>query len=126
LDTGIIIGYEDIAPIVMPIGCPIMHLSELYSFDGHIVATTFSTARILLNMVGPKSRSYYVYDLPWIRPQILPYDVFQSVFTDLRLNLLARCTDHAKAIENAWNRQVKMIWHECHLPELMKILDIEK
>lgn len=121
-DIGVMIGFEDLTPVVMPPLCPVLHISEFYSFDGAMISTSYHTARLMTSMMGTTKKFYYVYDLPWVRPQILPFEPFHKVFTDKSITLVARSIDHQGIISRAFNREVPHVVEEFDFESIIKII----
>jgi hypothetical protein len=108
-DIDIIGFYENIQRHCLAMNFAVMQIAEAFAFDGTVVATTFSTAEKLLRFPSPKKRLFYVWDLEWLRSPRTPYRTWQAVYGNPELTLLARSQDHAKAIGQAWNREVGIL-----------------
>jgi hypothetical protein len=95
-------------PMVLP-QCAVMGAVELYDYDGVAVATSLETAQILSNMIGPKKKVFYIWDLEWMRIPQKSYEALAPIYQDPQFIIAARSNEHAKVIENAWNIKVNII-----------------
>jgi hypothetical protein len=98
-----------------------MQMAEAWGFDGVLLATTLSTAEKILRCPSAKKRFFYVWDLEWLRPSRKEYRAFQAIYGDPRMELIARCPDHAAAIEAAWNRRPVVVADNFG-PEVVRLL----
>lgn len=105
-DVGFILFFLDnVAPSALPM-CPTMAASEIFGFDGTVIATSMETASRLASLSGPTRKLYYVVDLPWIRPTgVVPYSPIRDIFTNKEVELVARSESHCRIIENCFNRR---------------------
>ena len=117
-----IVFYEDKHKNCLPANFAVMQISEAWGQLGPIIATSFSTARSLCEFPSSK-RFFYVWDLEWIRDvQLKKYEEYRSVYSDESLSLIARSDHHKKAIENAFNREVKFVVSDFDIKHIMEVI----
>lgn len=93
-----------VPPCVKP-ATAVMPAHEVWAFDGPVVATTWQTARLLLECPRPYPKAFYVWDLEWLRMGVFPFEVVSPVYLHGELRLIARSHSHAWAIQAAWDRE---------------------
>ena len=101
-----------------------MSLNEIWNFNGLLVSTNINTTLALNKCFAPSKKSFYVWDLEWMRPamgQNIEFERVVQAFSDESIDLVARSKDHAKAIENYSNRNVKHIVENFNIEKLMRI-----
>lgn len=108
-DWDVTVFYEDLRqPCVRPrFAC--MHVADAFSFDGHVVATTLTTAQKLLRLPACKSRAFYVWDLEWLRLERKAYAELAGVYRGFFQFLAARSQAHADAVTQAWNLPTRVV-----------------
>lgn len=121
-DTDVVLFYENLTrPGLWP-DCAVMQMAEAFGYDAPMIATSLSTAEKLLRFPGPAKRVFYVWDLEWLRlGNQKQFEHLQSVYGNTRLMLVARSRDHARVLENAWNRPVAAIVEDFALKPLLEI-----
>ena len=108
-DVDVIAFYERLnVPCIRP-SFASMPLCELYGHNGTVVATDLSTARFVANCAAPRQRFFLCWDLDWLRIPRKEFRDLRAVYGDERLTLLARSDDHARVLQNAWNRPVTVV-----------------
>jgi len=113
--------FEHLTPSIIPPKCAVMCVNEIMSFGGVLITTTLDTTLMALARNTRKDNRiiFYVWDLEWTRPNhgdyLANYDIFQRVH-----KLVARSTNHAKAIENYTNRKVDSIIQEFNIQKIIK------
>lgn len=105
-----VIGFYDnpAIPCIKP-AFPTMHMVEMFGYAGTVIATDLGTCAKLINSFSPVKRIFYVWDLEWIRMPYKNYEMLYKLYNHPRIELVARSEDHAKAIENCWDRKVERI-----------------
>lgn len=122
----LIVFYQNLAkPQTLPV-FPLMNISELYSYDGVGVATSLETATKLLHAPGPSSRYFYLWDLEWLHGEPQPFDTLLSIYSNPRLQFIARNSQHAAEFTRCWNRPVKAVIANCDLKALMEVVSNPK
>ena len=91
--------FENLSSNVMEPAFCIMNMSEIWGFDGAIIATSASTALTLIKSVGQCKKYFYVWDLEWLRDPD-NYHTFLNIYRNPNIKLIARSETHAKAIKN--------------------------
>jgi len=82
------------------------HSSDCYGYDGPVIATNLVSAKKLIRFPSPKPKFFFCDDIEWIRFPQKQYESLEAVYRNQNLTLLARCNDHARLIESAWNVKV--------------------
>lgn len=118
----IVLFYSDIVPSLFPIITATMQISECWLYNAPCVATDISSAKKLINIFGPTKKFFYSYNLEWIRPEQFRYEDFANVYCSSELEIIARNEDHAKIIENCFNRKSHIL-NELNLDELQRIIN---
>ena len=98
-----------------------MSLSEIWNFQGHLFATTISTAMSLKKCFATEQKYFYVWDLEWTRRHGRNFESTIQAFTDTTIKLIARSNEHAVAIKNNCNRDVDGIVSDFNIEKLMRI-----
>jgi len=98
-----------------------MSLSEIWNFQGHLFATTISTAMSLKKCFATEQKYFYVWDLEWTRRHGRNFESTIQAFTDPTIKLIARSKEHAVAIKNYCNRDVDGIVSDFNIEKLMRI-----
>ena len=115
--------FENHVQTCLPANFSIMPVYEAWGYTGSIIATSFTTAQKLAGFPSPKKRFFYVWDLEWTRRfNRRTYSEWAAVYGDPTLPLIARGKDHARAIEDAWNRPVTAIVEDCNVGQLLEVV----
>lgn len=121
-NTDIVLFQQEVhTPRQMPL-CAVMHINEMWGFDGVLIPTSVATALKSIRVPGPKFKLFYPYTLEWIRPQPTAYASFAPAYTAQGLQIVARNQDHADIIGNCFNRKVVGLVEDFRLSELMEII----
>jgi hypothetical protein len=104
-DDLVVFAEDIVLPPTTPPFC-VLDVAEAYDFGGVAVATSLSTAETLLGCVGPVAKFLYAWDLEWIRRPI-PHARAAACYRGLPV--VARCDDHRRALECAWNIEVAAV-----------------
>ena len=59
-DDYVIFFNNMVAPVIPP-NCAVMNSSEIWSFDGHLIGTSVSTALMALKSINPAKKYFYVW-----------------------------------------------------------------
>lgn len=105
-DLDVQLFFVNLDKAVVPNTCATMHIAEAFDFDGPVIATNIDTANKLINFPGPTNKLFFIDELEWMRYPVKQYKVFESIYRNPKLKLLARCEDHKRLIENCWNVKV--------------------
>tara|TARA_Y100001949_G_scaffold11720_1_gene8696 strand:- start:276 stop:785 length:510 start_codon:yes stop_codon:yes gene_type:complete len=121
-DIDAIVYYETMHRNCLPPNFAIMQIAEAWGQHGPVIATSLSTA---LKLTGfPSERKiFYVWDLEWLRGQQRHYKTYADIYTHPDLELIARSEDHKRAVENAFNREVKHVISDFDTNQLLKVLE---
>tara|TARA_R110000824_G_scaffold192331_1_gene374402 strand:- start:1115 stop:1573 length:459 start_codon:yes stop_codon:yes gene_type:complete len=99
---------------------PTMQLAEAWGQEGTMIATSLSTAKNLVSYPSPQKRLYYVWDLEWLR---MPYDYnpLLELFSSDSIEIITRCENHARVVENTFNRKVNFIVDNFNIEQILDI-----
>jgi hypothetical protein len=107
---------------------PMVHLfaqmpqSEVWGFDGTVIATNLIGAQVMANAKGPKRKLFYVWDLEWTRMSGFRYNDARECYDNDKIELIARSDHHAKAISSSWKEPLRVIkdFEKDHILELVR------
>jgi hypothetical protein len=104
---------------------PAMMMIEAWAQPGVSIATSLSTAARLLSFPGPQQKMFYVWDMSWMRnpKRVGP---FSELFRNPDLTLIARCVDHAKALQNNFNVKVPYVFDNFNNEALLKAIEDDR
>lgn len=91
--------FEELTPYLMKPQFGVYNASEIFHFDGNLIATTLDTAKSMLSTLKPVKKIFYVWSLEYLEKNsnfIENIGVFQSTY----LELIAPSEDYAKDIRN--------------------------
>tara|TARA_Y100000310_G_C20309297_1_gene635484 strand:+ start:84 stop:575 length:492 start_codon:yes stop_codon:yes gene_type:complete len=109
----------------------LLNSSELWGFDGVLIATCVSTAMEVVKSVNPAKKYFYVWDLEWCRSHLMglqqrrDYITTVQAFSHPSMNLIARSPSHAAAIKNYCNKEVCGIVDDFNITELKQVIKNE-
>jgi hypothetical protein len=92
-----------------------------YTFRGHLIATNLNTAEKILHMPC-LSKTFYVWDLEWLRLQRFQYEHLSEIYGNKKLKLVARSQEHADLIEDSWNCKVYSVIEDFKLDGFIELL----
>jgi len=96
------IFFEDYAPLMIRPACGLMHVSELYSFNGILISTNLNNTKLALNIPLPSKKIFYIWELEWLKNSKDFIDN-NSVYQNPQLELYTRSKSYANAIKNYSN-----------------------
>ena len=102
-----------------------MSVSEMWSFNGIVIATYVSTALSLQKTCSPIEKYFYIWDLDWHRQNGRDFEYTIQAYNNPQLNLIARSSSHAKAIKNYCNRDVCGVVDNFNIDQLMGVINNE-
>ena len=102
-----------------------MSVSEMWSFNGIVIATSVATALSMQKTCTPVEKYFYVWDLDWHRPNGRDFEYTIQAYNNSKLNLIARSSSHAKAIKNYCNRDVCGIVDNFNIDQLIGVINNE-
>lgn len=115
--------FEQAVPPALAANFAAMPMYEAWGYDSLLVATSFETARKAQACLSPTGRFFYVWDLEWTRPFCRrSYREWAAVYRDPSLSLLARSAEHARVIEQSWNRPVLGVVDDMNINQLLEFL----
>jgi hypothetical protein len=118
--TPVTFFYEDpLPPCLAPQG-PALPAVDAWGCRLPLVATSLSTARKLAGFPAARRRLFYLWDLEWLRMRERPFHALHAVYGDGRLELVCRCEDHRKLVEDVWCRPVAAVVPDADIRELLK------
>ena len=118
-----VVFFENSTPNILTPNFALMSINEIWSFGGSLIATSVSTALSMQKCFAPKNKIFYVWDLEWTRESGRDFEFIVQAFTDKNTKLIARSKEHAKAIENYCNRNVKYIVNDFNIEKLVRIIN---
>jgi hypothetical protein len=122
-DTDVTVFYDTMHRQCMMPNFPVMQMAEAWGQHGPAVATSISTAIKLLDFPGPSPKLFYVWDLQWIRRGQQMWEIFEYVYCNPRLTLIARGEDHQRVISQCFNRDVEYIVDDFNIEQLLGVID---
>ena len=125
-ENDYVIFYENMSNPILPANCAIMNSSELWSFEGVVIATTASSAMFALDAVNKTKKFFYIWDLEWTRGRNRP-DFIKNLrpYRNENITLIARSDEHVKAIQNYCNRKVPYVMKDFDIDKLQEIIKDE-
>jgi hypothetical protein len=114
--------YDQLHRPCRPLRVPSMMLMEAWAQPGVSIATSIPTMARLLTFPGPQVKLFYVWDMSWLKN---PKRAGQaaSLFRDPELDgIIARCEDHAHIIRNNFNVEVRHVFDNFSVPDLIEAL----
>ncbi len=101
--------YEENSYPCVPILFPRFGTSEISSFQGHIISTSFETTKTLLGANRAK-KYYYIDDIEYIRPWFKDKSLFDKILNDNNIIKLFRAEDHYnKFVEDGYKIQKRIV-----------------
>jgi len=127
-EDNYVVFSQNKASKMKPNNFAMLNSSELWGFDGVLVATCVATAMEVLKSVSPAKKYFYVWDLEWCRSHLMGLeqrrDYVQTVraFSHPSMNLIVRSPSHAAAIKNYCNKPVCGIVDDFNITELKQVI----
>jgi hypothetical protein len=119
--SHIICFYQEISQHSLPANFACMEISEIWGFEGPIIATTFESAEKLLGCATCPRPVFYLWDLEWLRTE-RDFASWRKVFADERMDIIVRSQSHKQIFEECWNRKVLGIVDNFNLQEIQDLL----
>lgn len=108
-DVDIVFFYEGLSNAFITQRFGTAHVSHMYSFDGTLISTDAHSARRILGVITSKKKIYYPMDIDWKLNPPIPYEYLVGIYRDGDIEVVARSESHQWAIENAFNRPVRVV-----------------
>ena len=86
-----------------------MEQTEVWGYEGCVIATCLDTAEMLLKVTGPTKKFFYIWDLEWTRGDAHKYSRLKSIYQNKDIELIARSNQHAELISKYWKTPVAII-----------------
>lgn len=102
----ILLFYENVKKEAFTFPCAAMACSEMFGYDGTVIATNLNTAEELSKIVTVKRKVFYVYDLDWVYLEHKDFETLTKIYQYKDFELYTRCDSYAKYLENAFNVKV--------------------
>lgn len=122
----IIVFVENIEKHCLPAAFAVMDISEIWGYYNPVIATTLSTAEKILNCPSIPKKSFYCWDLEWIRLKQKQFENLSTIYRNHELSIVTRSFDHLNIFESCWNRNVDMICDDFDIPKIGELLSWEK
>lgn len=91
-----------------------------HTFRGHLISTNLNTTDKLIHMPS-LSKTFYIWDLEWLRMSSFQYDMLASIYRNPLIRLVARSQEHAQLIENAWDCKVYSIIEDFNVDKFIQL-----
>jgi hypothetical protein len=115
---------ENVEEMIKTPSCPVMSASELWTYDGNVVATSMATAVKLLKAIGPKKKCLYVHAPEWFsQSQIMQYENTHAIYMHPELDILTRNAEYNELFTSCFNKEPKSIWDNFDINKLAGILE---
>lgn len=101
-DHNVFLFYNELSDFTFKNKFSILPMREMYTYDGHIIATCEYTARQLLHSFCAKRKFFYIWNFEW--NNVRDYDKTYKVYLDEQIELIARSRYHKKLIEYCWKK----------------------
>ena len=119
-DTAIF--YEEKHGMPSATNCSLSYISSAWGYSGDMVATNYSSAAKILKMPILGQRYYFIYNFEWLNHGVFSYEPLLSIIADPMLELICRTEQHAKLIQNNFNRKVNLVCETLNVHKLMELL----
>jgi hypothetical protein len=123
-NLDVIIFYENITRFLIPPIFPMFQIFEAWAQHGITISTDINTTLKLIEFPGPSKKFFYVWDVEWLRGQQRIFDIYNKVYNNKDIKIIARCENHAKLIENNFNNKVAGIVPEFDIKTLQKVISL--
>jgi hypothetical protein len=100
--------FRDITVHCTKINAGVMTLSQIWSFRGKLITTSFYDTEFAINAIGPESVLFYCWDLEFLKKE-KNYIKNLTILRNEGIVLVARNKDHAEIIYNYCNRRPDLI-----------------
>lgn len=121
-DIDTIIFYSILhKPCLVP-NVGVMHVSEIWGYDGVLIATDLTSAARVLRSPGPTKKYFYIWDLEWRINGPHEYSQLSQIYCNPKLEIITRSESHQSLIKNCWNRDSK-ICDNCNIVQLEEIIN---
>lgn len=100
-----------------------MPSSELWGYDGIVIATDFNSAEIVLRSPSISRKYFYIWDLEWFRLKEKDFLRLSNVYKNQELEVITRNQEYAQVIEKVWGRKVKFKNEYFDINYLMRIIN---
>ena len=121
-DFDIIIFYENLTRFLVPPIFPMFQIAEAWAQPGITISTDLSTTRKLIEFPGTTKKFFYVWDVEWLRGKQRVFDIYKQIYGNPEVQIITRCENHAKLIENNFNRQIAGVVREFDIPSFKEII----
>lgn len=119
-DLDVAVFFEEKHHGASNLNCAISYINTLWGYPGNVIATTLNSAAKLLSIPIGGQRYYYIYNFEWLNHRPFRYEPLMSVICDPKIELICRTPEHAKIIENNFNRKVKFNLETINFNKLME------
>lgn len=111
--------YENITrPCITP-ATALMHTYGLSNYPHPVITFDVETTKTALDTIGPTAYYLYVWNLEWLH-KTAPYEYYDMVYSDTRLNLICRSKEQAEVLQNNFGRDVSHIMAKFNLETLLE------
>lgn len=103
--TCCIIFQMEYVPSCIRVNSTCMNSSELWSYNGCIIANSFESAQLMQKAPFNGPKIWYIWDTFWLRRGYEIYDNNIAILADQSILLACRSNSHSLMIENYTNRR---------------------
>ena len=121
IGTDIIVFREETEPLPMTPNFAIMHIKELWRFDGWAISTSIPTTQKLISAACPRRKFFYLWQLEWLYNSEISFDFLSKVYTHPDIELLTRSKAEFDIIERIWRRPNSILEDFSH-EQLLELL----
>ena len=105
-DVSIVGFFENVSKPVIAPNFALMHMSEIYGFNGTLIVTNALHAYNTRNIIGPKRRILYAYELDHTKHRLgLPAEFYLEVY---RGEVWTRGEDYKAVLDNNFSLDCKI------------------
>ncbi len=119
-DCDFTIFYDNLTRICVTPLCGCMQMSEAFSYNGSLIATSLPTAHRLIDLCGPKKKFFYIWDLEWLRISGRLFQPLAAIYRSPELQLFSRAADYSQMCESVWNRPGIPVIENFNIAEIVK------
>ena len=82
----------------------LMQHSEVWNFEGPVIATDLYTAATLVQCPRPHPKFFYVWDLEWMFIPHFQFKPLHDIYCNPNINIIVRSQQHADIFEQCWRK----------------------
>lgn len=102
--------------------CLQIQQNHAWGYDGTLIATDISSAMILKECVRAKRKIFYIYDLEWMKLDVLIYRELCKIYKNPEIDLIVQNQEQYEIVSKCWKTPVGIV-KEFDYDELCKYVD---